>query len=235
MKTIEIATAHNIVVTHEIANVAHRMAAFAIDGAIIGVYSIMVGIAFVDMEAVIYIGIGLVMVFYHLGWEVFNKGQTPGKQVTRLRVVSIQGITPSLQDYLLRWVFRLVDITFSLGSVAILSMATSPRGQRIGDLLARTTVINLRSSRQVDLQSLQKIGKLNEQILYPGVVRYSDTDMLLIKQTLQRYQRENNEATTQIILDLMNRICADLDISPGNIHPSDFLKKVLSDYIVLTR
>ena len=235
MKSIEIATAHNIVVTQELANLGQRIGAFMIDAAILGVYSGIISSISEGNSAILYLCIGLVLFFYHLVWEMYYHGQTPGKKVMRIRVVSTHGIQPTLQELLLRWAFRLIDISFSLGSLAILSIVTSPKNQRIGDLLAGTTVISLQTSRQVDLKSLQQIGNYNQSITFPEIVRYNDSDMLLVKQTLQRYQQEQNEANSSLLTDLANRIYADLGIvnKPGD--PVNFLKKVLADYIVLTR
>ena len=235
MKSIEIATAHNIVVTQELANLGQRIGAFLLDAAILGVYSGLVSTISGDNTAILYLGIAVVLFFYHLFWEIYNNGQTPGKKVMRIRVVSTHGIKPTLQELLLRWAFRLIDISFSLGSMAILSIVTSPKNQRIGDILAGTTVITLQTSRQVDLKSLQQIGDHSESITFPDIVRYNDADMLLVKQTIQRYQQEQNEANTSLIIDLSNRIASDLGLVNKMTDPVSFLKKALADYIVLTR
>ncbi|MBK8501503.1 MAG: RDD family protein [Saprospiraceae bacterium] len=235
MKTIDIATAHNIVVTQELAGIIQRITAFALDALIIGTYAALIGLIFSSIEAMIYVAIGLVILLYHLIWEIYNNGQSPGKRLMHLRVVSIKGIRPSLQDYLLRWAFRLIDITFSIGTIGILSIVTSSKAQRIGDLLGRTAVINLRSSRQVDLKSLEQLSHQRKEIQYPEVVRYSDTDMLLIKQALQRYQRDQNRANTIFILDLSQKVRTDLSISANSADPLNFLKQILADYIILTR
>ncbi|MCB0667859.1 MAG: RDD family protein [Saprospiraceae bacterium] len=235
MKSIEIATAHNIVVTQELASLGQRIVAFGLDGMIIGLYSLIISSISASNVAVSYVGIGLVAFFYHLVWEVFNNGQSPGKRAMHLRVVSIQGLKPSLQDLFLRWTFRLIDITLSAGSLAILAIVTSPKNQRIGDLLASTTVINLRTSRHIELSSLQQIGALQGDVLYPGIVRYRDSDMLFVKQALQRYAKEQNAANTKIIMELYERISRDLGITPDASNKIQFLKKALADYIILTR
>ena len=186
MKTIEIVTAHNIVVTQELASVGQRIGAFIVDAIILLFYIIVVSMLSQGNVTVRYLGIGLVSIFYHLIWEIFNHGQSPGKKLMNIRVVSIRGISPSIQDLLQRWAFRLVDITFTFGTLAILSIVTSINNQRIGDLLGETTVINLRARRRIDLQSLHQLKNQPEEIAYPAIVRYSDTDMLLVKETLQR-------------------------------------------------
>lgn len=236
MKNIEIATAHNIVVTQELASPGQRIVAFGLDGAIIGFYSLIVSMFSAGNTMAYYLAVGMVAFFYHLVWEILNNGQTPGKRAMHIRVVSTAGMRPTLQDFLMRWAFRLIDITLSIGSLAMLSILTSPKNQRIGDLLASTTVISLRTSRQIDLTSLQQISQHQEDVLYPEIVRYTDTDMLLVKQALQRYLKERNHANALIINDLHERITRDLGLSNHDLPDQvKFLKKALSDYIVLTR
>jgi len=104
--------------------------------------------------------------------------------------------------------------------------------------MARTTVISLKASRQFDLGKIQNLDKENVQIEYPEVKQYSDSDMLLVKQTLIRHQTTPSEATRELILDLRDRIVDDLGLSietVRGIRATKFLKKVLQDYIVLTR
>jgi len=235
MESIEINTAHNIVVTHELAGVFQRIAACSIDLFLLGTYSAIMASIFSGFQALMYILVILVIFFYHLAFEIFNEGQSPGKQLVKLRVVSIQGMTPSLQDYFLRWIFRMVDITFSIGTLGILSIVSSSKNQRIGDLLARTTVISLRSRRPIDLASIQQLQKEQREIRYPGIVRYSDTDMLLVKKTLQRFQKHPNPENTQMVQDLKNAICRDLSVELPGLKATEFLRQVLSDYIILTR
>ena len=75
----------------------------------------------------------------------------------------------------------------------------------------------------------------NYQPEYPDVRRFSDSDMLLVKQTLERYQKYKNEAHKEAVLLLAEKICEQLDIFPVPEQKLKFLKTTLNDYIVLTR
>jgi uncharacterized RDD family membrane protein YckC len=67
-------------------------------------------------------------------------GVTPGMLVMGLRIETLRGGRPKGRAYLIRWVLLTVD-GLLLGLVAVASMVATKRGQRIGDLVARTLVV----------------------------------------------------------------------------------------------
>lgn len=238
MSSIEITTAHNIVVSHELASVGQRIVAAIIDGINVSLYALLVGLVVGESYALLMLFIFPVVWMYHFGMEVYNEGQSIGKKLLKIRVVSVEGMAPTTQEYFMRWIFRMIDITLSFGTLAILTSATSARRQRFGDIMARTTVINLKATRQFDLDKIRKLDKDASEISYPRVAQYADSDMLLVKQTLIRHQNNPSDATKELILDLRNRVVDDLGLDlqeVRKIRATKFLKKVLQDYIVLTR
>lgn len=233
MNTIEIATAHNIVFRYELASTIQRILAFIVDAFILIVFSTLVGRLLSSFNNFSFLFITLVYTLYHLCFEVFNKGQSPGKMLVKLRVVTLKGGTPTPYDYLLRWVFRMVDILGTMGSLAIITISSSERNQRIGDILAQTTVISLQSDLGVTLESLNDFSNL-DNIQYHGVTRYNDDDMLFLKISLNRYLTNPTESNKDVLRDLTEKISEDLELAKPN-YSMDFLKQVLSEYIVLTR
>jgi uncharacterized RDD family membrane protein YckC len=79
---------------------------------------------------------------YFVAFEALNKGQTPGKRWTGLRVVQDSGLPIGWREATLRNFVRIADImpppACFVGGLAIL---LSKRGKRLGDLLAGTMVI----------------------------------------------------------------------------------------------
>ncbi|MDH3283619.1 MAG: RDD family protein [Acidobacteriota bacterium] len=78
---------------------------------------------------------------YFAAFELFMHGQTPGKRLLRLRVVTEDGTPAGVIAVLVRNLIRHVDLMppfYGIGSLTIL--ATS-RGQRLGDLAAGTLVV----------------------------------------------------------------------------------------------
>lgn len=95
------------------------------------------------------IGIGLQMLtiflvnwWYMVLFEVLNLGVTPGKRAMGLRVVQLDGSPPDWSHSLLRNLLRVIDMLpfgYTLGTAVAL---TSPRFQRLGDMVAGTLVIH---------------------------------------------------------------------------------------------
>ena len=130
------------------AGLGRRCVAFVVDYvlAIVAaalVFTLFYGDDASDDSAVVY---GLVVVVaacrlvYTTGFE-FASGQTPGKKLVGIRVVTTAGTRLSLQAAILRNILRLIDEAFFIGLAA---MVSNSRRQRIGDLLAGTIVVRTR-------------------------------------------------------------------------------------------
>ena len=178
---------------------------------ILVVYIMLVAFIAFSNIYLFYFLILIVSGFYHLAFEVLNNGQSPGKKIMSIKVVTLHGRTPKAQDYFLRWIFRLLEITGCLGVVAILYVSSTEKNQRIGDLLAQTTVVKLRNKQIFDLKGLIRMGDKKRKIKYPKVVMYNDTDMMLVKDALARIKKNPNERTDEFLDNLTNKIADDLD------------------------
>ncbi len=233
MKTIEIATAHNIVFRYELASTIQRVLAFSVDAFLLIVLNMLLGRLFISFGSFTIILLTIITAFYHLIFEVFNQGQSPGKMLVKLRVVTLNGATPSPYDYLLRWVFRMVEILGTAGSLAVISIMSSERNQRIGDILAQTTVISLQNDLTVNLESIESVKSV-EEINYPGIIVFNDDDMLFLKMSLSRYIGNPNESNKRVLTELADKIAYKLELPVTN-YSIEFLKQILTEYIVLTR
>ncbi len=172
---------------------------------------------------------------YHFLFEVYNDGQSIGKRLLKIKVVSLHGKNPSIADLFLRWIFRMIDVTFTIGIVGLVSMLSTIKSQRIGDIIANTTVINLKGSQFIDLPSIEKISKAGHEVVFPSITMYSDTDMLLVKDVINRLTRKPNVVNRNIAKQLAIKIKEDLGLDDVGMSPLNFLEQVLVDYIVLTR
>ena len=134
-------------------------------------------------------------VFTHDGHHEMDaslmEGQTLGKRLFSIKVVKIDGYQASFIDYLTRWVFRLVDITGSLCLVGTISMIASKIHQRLGDMAAGTAVISLKNDINISHTILENISK-DYQPVYAQVVRFSDNDMRIIKETYLSARKNND-------------------------------------------
>ena len=119
MDKFQIETAQNIGIHQNVAGIGDRILAFLLDILIIVGYAILASfaIAGLGMETgeqwVYYLIIGLPVFLYYLLWEIFNNGRTPGKAALEIRVVKLDGSRPRFSQHLIRWLLRLIDISFS--------------------------------------------------------------------------------------------------------------------------
>src|SRR5690606_22996770 len=138
-------TNQNIEIKLEPAGLGDRIIAFLIDLLIIFFYGMLAAIIvsnFVFYSSVI---LFVPILFYFLLFEIFTNGQSPGKKVREIKVVKLNGGSPTIFNYLLRWVLWPIDF-FIYGSVAIFCIIVTKNGQRLGDFAAGTTVIKQRAS-----------------------------------------------------------------------------------------
>ena len=164
------------------------------------------------------------------------RGQTPGKRAMRIRVVDVFGRTPSGMDLFVRWIFRVLDIWLSLGTLAVVLITTSPRSMRLGGLLANTMVIKVEGFGGVSLQDILTIDdKFSISPEYAEVHKFRESDMLTVKSVLDRYRKYGNEAHKKLLNATAEkcREVLDLETLPDNRYL--FLQTLLRDYIISTR
>jgi uncharacterized RDD family membrane protein YckC len=230
MDTIKIRTTQNVEVEYAIASIGDRILAYLVDGAIYLGWIIVFALVnvYVGLSGVWFILALLPIMFYHLLCEIFLNGQSLGKRALDLKVVKLSGHAPSVGDYLLRWVFRLLDITLFSGFVAIITIAINNKGQRLGDIAAGTSVIKTtpvrrRNSFQVKLED-------NYQIVFPEVAVLSDKDMALLRKLLFKAIQYKNEVLLSRIAERTKEV---MEVRP-KMNDRDFLKTVIKDYHHLT-
>lgn len=243
MQNIEINTTQNVRITYEIAHLGDRVAALVIDLLIVGAGALisMLFSALFTGESVSYVFYLFVLpfaMFYTLVSEILMKGQTIGKRALKLQVVKLNGEEARGSDYFLRWIFRLIDIFLSLGMIATIFVVTSKKGQRLGDLVAETAIIRVKPADQMSLASIiNRHEKEHYEAQFPQVVKLSESDMLLIQNVLQRYNKYKNKAHRDALYLLAKKVKQRLNLEDNEINDESirFLKTLIKDYIVLTR
>lgn len=239
MRTIEVTTTQNVTIEYELADVRHRIMAFIIDFVII-----ILSMSFLSLFSGVFPLSGYyffwfvtlpVFLFYSLASEILANGQSWGKKALGICVVKINGTKCSAGDYLIRWAFRMVDIYFSVGSVASLLISSTERAQRLGDIAANTTVVRIRPQNILHLRDIMSISSFQTYVpQYPAVRQMKESEMLIVKNVLERVKRYPNQAHQDAVINLAKILKQRLNIV-DNINPVSFLNTVLNDYIVLTR
>lgn len=248
MRTISINTTQNVAIDYELAGIMERILAFLLDTIIVVVYSLLVftlstlgGLVTADEAGigafiVIVIFIFPVIMGYHLFCEALWNGQSIGKKALGIKVIKCNGQQMDMGDYGKRWMFRLLDILLSAGSVAVLTILSNDYNQRLGDIVGDTCVVKTKPQNQISIKDILKIkSQENYEPKYEGVVRFTEEDMLLLKNALDRAKSNPNDHYRELLIELTNMICKELEITEIPKKRTAFLKTILNDYIVLTR
>jgi len=171
-QTLDIETPERIDIRYELAGIGSRFAAGTIDIFILGftLFVLFVGgllvsewstrelvenARFVGMAAY---GVAIAVVWcFYIGFELVWDGQTPGKRLMQLRVVSEEGGPAPASAIVVRNVLRVADmlplvLVHVLGGIV---MFISSRSKRLGDLAAGTVVVQ---EREVEL-SLDRLSR----------------------------------------------------------------------------
>lgn len=234
MTKIKITTTQNIEIEYELATIFDRILAWLIDSVILVAY---VGIAIIVVVAAREeLGMGATSIIlvpallYHLLMELIFQGQSVGKMALRIRVVRVDGSPPNFGNYVLRWIFRLLEtnLAFFYGTAAVGAIAFSPRGQRFGDMMAGTTVIRL--GRKVTLADASFGGAPREgyQATFPEVSKLDDEDARTIREVLLHHRTLQSQG---VLTSCANRVCHVLGIRPpSGMGAEQFLRVVLKDY-----
>ncbi|WP_424494289.1 RDD family protein [Salinimicrobium sp. GXAS 041] len=236
MDNFQIETAQNITITQNVAGIGERILAFLIDGLIMLAYAIILAFFLGSLELsaggewVFILAVGLPIFLYFLVWETLWNGQTPGKAVLKLRVVKLDGAKPAFSNFLVRWLLRVIDITLTSGSVAVVTILFNGKGQRLGDLAAGTTVISEKPQTNFQ-QTLQVDIPESYTPKYPQVTVLSDVDVQNIKNLYQDSIRNGNY---NVIRSLSAKVSEILEVDPEE-KPTDFLKTVIKDYNYFTQ
>ena len=148
MDNIAIQTSQNISIEQSIASVGERIVAAMIDYFFVAAYVFIVSLySTMSDSPLVFFLIMIPVMFYHLISELAMDGQSWGKKIMKIKVVKIDGTGAGFTAYLIRWVFRLVDILVFFGAISTIVIILNGKEQRLGDMAANTTVIRLKEKQ----------------------------------------------------------------------------------------
>lgn len=195
---------------------------------------------------------------YSLVSEILMNGQTIGKKALRIRVINVDGFKPSIADYVMRWFLRIVDfniffilavyifaldigdeVLLALAAIAFvggkfvgfISVIVTEKSQRIGDISANTVVIYLKDDAKFS-QTISEDLQENYSPTYANVVRLSDNDARIIKDTFATASKRKDYAT---LIKLRKKIEEVTEIRSKEESDEIFIDKVLKDYNYYTQ
>ena len=226
-------TNQNIEIDLELGSLGDRIVAFILDVMLMGVVAIIIGMMLsnLQLESWLMMTIYIPMMFYSFAFEYFGEGQTPGKRVMNIKVVKLDGSTPTLGGYLLRWLFRVIDIWLYpiMFAPAVISIIATKNGQRIGDLAAGTTVIKIRNVEAA--QAFKSTATQEHEVTFPSVKMLNDEQIELIKKALKmRKEGFNKEGVTVLSEKIKSKLKIESDLPDVK-----FLYTIIADYEYLAQ
>ncbi|PWB24730.1 RDD family protein [Flavobacterium sp. HTF] len=245
MSELSINTTQNVKINFIAASAGERIGSYFIDLAIKIAYVIVITMVFFywlklgllldkldnwSRMSIIFL-FYLPVVIYSITLESIFEGQTIGKKLVKIKVVKIDGYQAGFGDYLMRWFFRLVDISIFSGAIALITVASSKKGQRLGDMVAGTSVITLKNKINISHTILEEIGTAYIPT-YPLVIKLSDNDMRIVKETFQKAELKNDYET---ITKLVAKVESVTGIKNQSGNQRDFLRTILKDYNFYTQ
>jgi uncharacterized RDD family membrane protein YckC len=236
MEIVKVTTSQHVEIDYPVAGLGERIAARLIDGAIIGgvifllVISLMAMGIFDSNKVVLIISIvilGVFFSFYDLIFEIFWNGQSLGKRIMKIKVISLDGAQPTIGQYFMRWVFRIVDFTFTGSICAFLCVAISEKKQRVGDMVAGTTLIKTVPRTNFNQIAFHPVEE-EYQPVFENVNQLSDRDIELLHEVINTYYKTYNAT---LIYQMADKIKGILTIEiPAGMNELEFLKTIIKDY-----
>lgn len=161
--------------------------------------------------------------------ETLWNGRTIGKKIMGIRVTRIDGTRASLGSYLIRWLFRFIEISATGGVVAILTILINGRGQRLGDIVAGTCVVNERDA-QLSHRQLFDQTELNRDVVFESAAELKDKDINVIKKLLNTRQTYSPNAHQKLMSRTRSAIEQKTGAVDSSISDEAYLKTVIKDY-----
>ena len=248
MLLVKLDTGFNIEVEFALSPFHRRFFAWLIDVTIQGTYlylgaRILNGLVSIDWDTQIWILVLYLLpfIFYHLVSEIMMNGQSVGKMVMQIKVMTLQGGEPSISQYLIRWLFRIIDFPILLfaGTLSgystwwvvlfifagLICVIATPKSQRVGDLVAGTILIDLKKRTSWQDTVFTEVES-TYQPRYPQVMQLSDRDINTLKNIIETVKKRNDY---DLSIKIAYRIQSKLKMTSDQ-DSLEFLQTLLKDY-----
>ncbi len=266
MQTLQINTTQNVSIDFKLASEMQRIFAFVIDNVLKIAYFYFIYVKLIEpmisgsylddwsFMSLSFLGLSPV-ILYSLYTEILMKGQTIGKKLLNIRVITLDGYVPSKLDLTIRWFLRIVDFNlffllvvyatamdisnetllgmlFLVGKlVGIICVATSKKNQRVGDLIANTIVVDLKDNARFS-KTIEEELEENYVPKYPNVIKLTDNDMRIIKDTFTVAKAKRDYKK---LIKLRTKIAEVTQIKPEENSDIEFIDRVIKDYNYYTK
>lgn len=239
MSELQFETPENVAIEYAPAGLGTRFVAWFIDqifSTLLTLFIILVilcsGASFSAMESLVrdlerggrpesfMIIFGLALLLWGLGGfvyfgccELFLRGQTPGKRMSKIRVVKVDGFSLDAGAIFVRNIFRVLDHMPPLWLVPLLST----KSQRPGDMVAGTVVV---SDEQLEVSSvrveLSARSALESEFRFDAgsLSKLTETDFQAVQTLLERWHALPGGQRGNLAASIVSSITRKLNIDP---------------------
>uniref|UniRef100_UPI0040492C76 hypothetical protein n=1 Tax=Gelidibacter sp. TaxID=2018083 RepID=UPI0040492C76 len=123
------------------------------------------------------------------------------------------------------------DMNMLTGVIALVSIIISKKSQRLGDIAAGTSVITLKNNVNISHTILEDI-ETTYVPTYPSVIRLSDNDARIIKETFLTAKATRDYQT---LIKLRKKIVEVIDVKQEDGNDMQFIDTILKDYNYYTQ
>ncbi len=246
MPEIGVETTQHVRLNYSPATVGDRILAYIVDVFVLGVYWLFIftlswmassgntgGEPVSDEDFwIMMIIIILPVMLYHLVMEIVWNGYTVGKWLIGIRVVKVDGTRPGIIEYLIRWMLRLFEVTMTQGGLALLTILINGKGQRLGDIAAKTCVIKVKKKTSLSDTMLHDVREDYEAV-FPQVMDLNDQDITIINEVLKSKYRYDTSAWLKMVSKTRKLTQEKLGIQHSEMGDIQFLQQVVQDYNAL--
>lgn len=179
--------------------------------------------SFMGLLLLLAAAVGLLFkLFFELVW----RGQTPGKRALGLRVLRADGLPADYVQLTLRNLLRVVDVLPFFYAAGVLAVLLTPRGQRLGDLVAGTIVVR---QQAVGLPALPPAGAEGGSAsrLRQHAVRLAEAEMEPVRAFWARRQDLAPAARARLATGLAAALAARMGWPEPVSDPEAFLAALL--------
>lgn len=270
MNTVGIRTNFNIDIEFTAPPFHRRLLAWVLDSAVLVLYVIVAvrvltaysrSLGYGDDRGMklwaVELLLGLPFILYHVVLEATMNGQSIGKKIMGIKVVSDRGGKPSLSQYIIRWMIRTSDymllvifvvivlstsagmpvstemwigVTIALGLLIVdLVLVNTKRQQRLGDMLAHTVLINTQQKDRITDTVFQEVAE-GYVPQFPQIMQLSDRDINALKGIVDTARKHKDYNMAMMAAE---KIKAHLKIDSG-MEPTQFLDVLMKDYNYLS-
>jgi len=243
MESIGIETSRHVRLSYQPASLLHRILAWLVDAALYLVYVftfLWIWSGIIPESLAAGFGLGWIptlflvlpyFIYFPLIETVWD-GRTIGKKLLGIRVVKSDGTRASLGSYIIRWLFRFFEISGTGGVIAILTILINGKGQRLGDIVANTSVILERQS-QISREQLSRHSNPGHDIVFQNAAELDDKDIRIIKNLLNSDSDYSYRAHEKMMQKTRSLIEAKTGASDPAMSDREYLITIIKDYTTI--